>query len=80
MGPGFARPESPRAMHGIIRVLKPAGYGFVDGDGQTRYFFPASRCLTPFDVLRERDLVTFDLELDPEGGGDRAINVVVRDP
>jgi hypothetical protein len=31
-------------------------------------------------VGTERDLVTFDLELDPEGGGDRAVNVLIRDP
>jgi cold shock CspA family protein len=64
-------------MQGNVRIIKPSGFGFLDSDEtRRRYYFHASRCVTPFDDLRELDPVEFNVEPDLRGGkADVAVNI-----
>jgi CspA family cold shock protein len=62
-------------MNGTIkRVVSEKGFGFVEGQDGTEYFFHQSACSgAPFDSLREGQAVTFDKGQGPKGP--RAENV-----
>jgi CspA family cold shock protein len=67
-------------MLGTIKNLAEKGFGFITKDGAARgdkdYFFHC-RALqnASFEELERGQRVEFDTEPDPQGRGDRAINV-----
>ena len=61
---------------GTIKKLMDRGFGFIGTDtGQEYYFHMSSVHGVPFDELREGQQVEFTTEPDPQGRGDRAVNV-----
>ncbi|MGH2353488.1 MAG: cold-shock protein [Chloroflexota bacterium] len=61
----------------IVRLVPQRGFGFIrTADGQ-EVFFHATGVVgnTPFDYLQEGQAVTFDVEQDTRGRGERAVNV-----
>ncbi|MBA2362581.1 MAG: cold shock domain-containing protein [Chloroflexia bacterium] len=61
---------------GIIKRVTDRGFGFIELAGQEDVFFHSSSLQdTSFDDLRVGQQVTFDVEADPRGKGDRAANV-----
>jgi CspA family cold shock protein len=64
----------------IIRLIKDRGFGFVSAQGGKEIFFHHST-LAPgvFDSLQEGQQLSFDIENDQRGRGERAVNVTVLD-
>lgn len=52
----------------IVRLVRDRGFGFVKAtlSGQ-EYFFHRSACLTPFERLKEGQVVTCEEEAHPKG-------------
>jgi CspA family cold shock protein len=62
---------------GTIKRVTDRGFGFISAADGTEYFFHQSACAnTPFDELREGQLVSFTVGQGPKGP--RAENVTVR--
>jgi len=58
----------------IKRLVSDKGFGFIEAEDGSEYFFHQSACSgTPFDDLREGQSVTFDKGQGPKGP--RAENV-----
>jgi CspA family cold shock protein len=68
-------------MEGTIkRLVRDRGFGFVSTANGKEVFLHAS--MLPqgvFDTLQEGQAVAFDIENDPGGRGERAVNVEVLD-
>ena len=59
------------------RLLRDRGFGFIreeTGPGP-ELFFHRTAVAVPFAELREGQRVTFEIEPDPRGRGDRAVRV-----
>ena len=63
----------------IVRLVRDRGFGFIRTDDGQEVFFHASGVTgsTPFDNLSEGQVVSFDVERDTRGRGERAVNVQV---
>jgi CspA family cold shock protein len=64
----------------IVRMIREKGFGFVGTEGGKEVFFHHST-LPPgvFDSLAEGRTLSFDIENDSHGRGERAVNVEVLD-
>ena len=64
----------------VIRLIRDRGFGFVSTQGGKEIFFHHST-LAPgvFDSLREGQQLSFNVEDDARGRGERAVNVTVLD-
>jgi len=64
----------------VVRLVRDRGFGFVSTEGGKEVFFHHST-LPPgvFDSLREGQHLSFDIQNDPRGRGERAVNVTVLD-
>jgi CspA family cold shock protein len=64
----------------IKRLIKDRGFGFVSTASGKEVFLHAS-ALPPgeFDTLQEGQFVSFEIQNDPGGRGERAVNVEVLD-
>ena len=51
----------------IKKVVSERGFGFIDGEDGTEYFFHRSAIDGEFDHLRGGEQVTFKLEPSPKG-------------
>lgn len=52
----------------ITRLVNDKGFGFVQAEDGTEYFFHQSACVdTPFDQLRTGQALTFDKGQGPKG-------------
>jgi CspA family cold shock protein len=61
---------------GTIKRLTDRGFGFIDqGSRQDLFFHNSALQNVNFNDLRQGDRVEFDVEPDPRGRGDRAVNV-----
>jgi CspA family cold shock protein len=61
---------------GTIKRLTDRGFGFIDqGTRQDLFFHNSALQNVNFNDLRQGDRVEFDVEPDPRGRGDRAVNV-----
>jgi CspA family cold shock protein len=64
----------------IVRLVKDRGFGFVNTqDGKEIFFHHSTLPHGVFDSLREGQQLTFDIENDARGRGERAVNVEVLD-
>jgi CspA family cold shock protein len=64
----------------IIRLIKDRGFGFVSTANGKEVFLHASTLPQGvFDTLQEGQAVSFDIENDPGGRGERAANVEILD-
>lgn len=63
----------------IVRLVRDRGFGFIRTDTGDEVFFHATGVTgeTPYDSLNEGQTVTFDVERDTRGRGERAVNVQV---
>ena len=62
----------------IVRLVRDRGFGFIRlPDGQEIFFHATGTVGTPFDSLSEGQTVTFSVQQDPRGRGERAVNVQV---
>jgi CspA family cold shock protein len=63
----------------IARLVRDRGFGFIRTDSGQEVFFHASGVAgtTPYDNLNEGQNVSFDVERDTRGRGERAVNVQV---
>jgi cold shock protein len=62
----------------IVRLVKDRGFGFVNTQGGKEIFFHHSTLPGGvFDSLREGQQLSFDIENDARGRGERAVNVEV---
>ena len=62
------------SMTGTVkRLVRDKGFGFIASSDGGEFFFQWSACQTPFDELRNGELVTFDKVQGPTGP--RAENV-----
>jgi CspA family cold shock protein len=63
----------------IVRLLRDRGFGFIRTDDGQEVFFHATGVTgaTPFDDLNEGQSVSYDVEQDTRGRGQRAVNVQV---
>ena len=60
----------------IVRIVPQRGFGFIRTEGGQEVFFHATGTVgTPFDSLYEGQAVTFEIQRDDRGRGDRAVNV-----
>jgi CspA family cold shock protein len=60
----------------IVRLVRDRGFGFIRmGNGQEVFFHATGMVGTPFDSLAEGQQVTFDIEQDTRGRGQRAVRV-----
>jgi len=61
----------------IVRLVRDRGFGFIRDDRGQEVFFHATGVTgtIPFDNLSEGQQVTFDIEQDTRGRGQRAVNV-----
>jgi cold shock CspA family protein len=61
----------------IVRLVRDRGFGFIRADNGQEVFFHATGVAgtTPYDYLNEGQLVSYDVERDIRGRGDRAVNV-----
>lgn len=60
----------------IVRLVRDRGFGFIRmGNGQEVFFHATGMAGFPFDNLVEGQNVTFDIEQDTRGRGQRAVNV-----
>jgi CspA family cold shock protein len=61
---------------GTIKRLTDRGFGFIDqGTREDLFFHNSALQNVTFNDLRTGDRVEFDLEPDPRGRGNRAVNV-----
>lgn len=65
--------------HGtIVRLVRDRGFGFIRMENGQEVFFHATGSEgTPFDNLQEGLQVSFDIEQDTRGRGQRAVHVRV---
>jgi CspA family cold shock protein len=63
----------------IVRLVRDRGFGFIRTDNGQEVFFHATGVagITPYDNLSEGQSVSFDVERDTRGRGERAVNVQV---
>jgi CspA family cold shock protein len=61
----------------IVRLVRDRGFGFIRTDDGQEVFFHATGVSggIPYDNLTEGQVVSFDVERDTRGRGERAINV-----
>ena len=64
----------------VARIVGDRGFGFIRTESGSEIFFHAST-LPPgvFDSLAEGQSVEFEVEADPHGRGERAMNVQLVD-
>ena len=64
----------------IVRLIRDRGFGFVSTQAGKEIFFHHSTLPRGmFDSLREGQHLSFDIENDVQGRGERAANVTVLD-
>ena len=62
----------------IVRLVRDRGFGFIRTEnGQEVFFHATGMAGFPFDNLMEGQTVTFDIEQDTRGRGQRAVRVQV---
>jgi cold shock protein len=62
----------------IVRIIRDRGFAFVRTDDGSEIFMHHSTLPSGvFDTLQENQEVSFDIENDPRGRGQRAVNVSV---
>ena len=62
----------------IVRLVRDRGFGFIRMEnGQEVFFHATGMAGFPFDNLMEGQTVTFDIEQDRRGRGQRAVRVQV---
>jgi CspA family cold shock protein len=63
----------------IVRLVRDRGFGFIRTEDGQEVFFHATGVTgtTPYDNLNEGQSVSFDVERDTRGRGERAVNVQV---
>ncbi|MBI3970353.1 MAG: cold shock domain-containing protein [Chloroflexi bacterium] len=63
----------------IVRLVRDRGFGFIRTDNGQEVFFHATGVTgaTPYDGLNEGQTVSYDVERDTRGRGERAVNVQV---
>jgi cold shock protein len=60
----------------IVRLVRDRGFGFIRmANGQEIFFHATGVTGYPFDNLTEGQTVTFDIDEDTRGRGQRAVNV-----
>jgi CspA family cold shock protein len=60
----------------IIRIIRDRGFGFVRTESGSEVFMHHSALPAGvFDTLQDGQEVEFDIENDPRGRGERAVNV-----
>ena len=60
----------------IVRLIRDRGFGFIRReDGEEIFFHATSMASVPFDSLEEGLAVSFQIEQDQRGRGERAVNV-----
>jgi CspA family cold shock protein len=60
----------------IVRLVRDRGFGFIRTDNGQEVFFHATGVTgTPYDSLAEGQTVTYDVERDTRGRGERAVKV-----
>jgi CspA family cold shock protein len=60
----------------IIRIIRDRGFGFVRTESGSEVFMHHSALPSGvFDTLQDGQEVEFDIENDPRGRGERAVNV-----
>ena len=61
----------------IVRLVRDRGFGFIRTDNGQEVFFHATGVTggLVYDNLQEGQTVTFDVEQDTRGRGERAVNV-----
>jgi CspA family cold shock protein len=67
------------ATGSIVRLVRDRGFGFIRMDNGQEVFFHATGVTgnTPYDNLSEGQTVTYSVEQDTRGRGQRAVNVQV---
>jgi cold shock protein len=63
----------------IVRLVRDRGFGFIRTDNGQEVFFHATGVTgnTPYDSLNEGQTVSYDVEQDTRGRGERAVNIQV---
>lgn len=62
----------------IVRMIRDRGFGFIRTERGEEIFFHATGVRDGnFDSMQEGQQVTFDVEQDRRGRGQRAVNVAV---
>lgn len=62
----------------IVRMIRDRGFGFIRTERGDEIFFHATGCRDGnFDAMEEGQQVTFDIEEDRRGRGQRAVNVAI---
>jgi cold shock CspA family protein len=63
----------------IVRLVRERGFGFIKAENGAEVFFHATGVPgnTPYDNLTVGQQVTYDMENDSRGRGERAVNVQV---
>ena len=59
----------------IVRMVRDRGFGFIRTDEGGDIFFHRTATEVPFEQLNEGESVSFDVEADPRGRGNRAVHV-----
>ena len=73
---GLSPEEGAMRSGTIVRLMGQRGFGFIREENGQEVFFHASGVTgVAFDDLREGQAVTFDVERDTRGRGERAVNV-----
>jgi CspA family cold shock protein len=68
--------DTTMATGAIVRLVRDRGFGFIKTDKGSDLFFHSSGVTTgTYDELREDQQVTYDMEPDSRGRGNRAVNV-----
>jgi CspA family cold shock protein len=64
----------------IVRLVRDRGFGFIRMENGQEVFFHATGSVgIPFDNLQEGQQVSFDIEQDTRGRGQRAVRVRVEE-
>ncbi len=62
----------------IVRMIRDRGFGFIRvEDGSEIFFHHSAMPRGSFDALQEGQELEFDIETDPRGRGQRAMNIEV---
>ena len=62
----------------VVRMIRDRGFGFIRvEDGSEIFFHHSSMPRGLFDTIQEGQELDFDIETDPRGRGQRAMNVEV---
>ncbi len=62
----------------VVRMIRDRGFGFIRvEDGSEIFFHHSSMPRGMFDTIQEGQELDFDIETDPRGRGQRAMNVEV---